>query len=388
MRERGSPFIKKLDFFLGVPILLTLSLFRWGRKKITSPVSSIGLLKASSIGDTVLLSAIVEDLRCHFPKAHIIFFAGSSNFEVAEILMGSHSVVRLPMLDPLSAILKLRKYRFDVFIDCDSWPKVNAIISFFSLSRFRIGFKTPGQWRHFCYDVIVNHSWNVHELENYRKLVREVGVIPVAQPKFKRSVDLTSKVLPAVLFHPWPGGSRAQEKMWKPELWIQLAEELKKRGYQIFLSTGPRDVEKSTGLALLASKDLFRIVQPKSLRDLIDTLSGCHLVVSVDTGIAHLSAALGQKSVVLHGPTSPQRWGALGPRVRYVKDSQKPVINLGFEIPREKVVGLGFAEVRDTVVSLLEEKDCVSAEATPRGHSIDSKWPDPQPIPDTIRFST
>jgi len=24
----------------------------------------------------------------------------------------------------------------------------------------------------------------------------------------------------------------------------------------------------------------------------------------------------------------------------------------------------------------------------PRGHSVDSKWPDPQPIPDTMRFST
>jgi heptosyltransferase-2 len=44
-----------------------------------------------------------------------------------------------------------------------------------------------------------------------------------------------------------------------------------------------------------------------SLRDLMAALLRCRVVVSNDTGAAHLAAALGRPTVVLFGPTNPQR---------------------------------------------------------------------------------
>lgn len=91
--------------------------------------------------------------------------------------MGSQSVVRLRMLKPLSAILKRRKYRFDVFINGDSWPKGGAIISSVSVSRFRNRLQNPRGaeallLRCHCHPFPDRPGAG----KNYRNLVREVDV--------------------------------------------------------------------------------------------------------------------------------------------------------------------------------------------------------------------
>jgi len=51
------------------------------------------------------------------------------------------------------------------------------------------------------------------------------------------------------------------------------------------------------------------------LADLMAALLRCRVVVSNDSGAAHLAAALGRPTVVLFGPTDPQRTLPRGPRV-------------------------------------------------------------------------
>ncbi len=52
-----------------------------------------------------------------------------------------------------------------------------------------------------------------------------------------------------------------------------------------------------------------------SLSDLMAALLRCRVVVSNDTGAAHLAAALGRPTVVLFGPTNPQRSAPRGDHV-------------------------------------------------------------------------
>ena len=51
-------------------------------------------------------------------------------------------------------------------------------------------------------------------------------------------------------------------------------------------------------------------------------LAGSAAVVSVNTGVMHLAAALGVPTVSLDGPTAPQRWGPIGPRTVSVRPAQ------------------------------------------------------------------
>jgi heptosyltransferase I len=51
-----------------------------------------------------------------------------------------------------------------------------------------------------------------------------------------------------------------------------------------------------------------------SLEELADLLGAATCVVSVNTGIAHLAAAVGVPTITLNGPTAGRRWGPIGPR--------------------------------------------------------------------------
>src|SRR5205085_7589635 len=109
------------------------------------------------------------------PDATVVLIAGSDNAEVARLVEGVE-VATVPIGEPLETVRRLRRLELDVLLDFGQWTRVEALCSFFSGARYTIGFDTPGQRRHYCYDSTVRHSADVHELENYRRLARRLGV--------------------------------------------------------------------------------------------------------------------------------------------------------------------------------------------------------------------
>src|SRR5689334_15262598 len=95
--DRGNRILRLLDRALGIPIVFALGLLQVRARQFPARIDSIGILETAAIGDTVLLSAVLSDLRDAFPGAHIVLFAGDSNVEVARLLSGVDSVVRLPV---------------------------------------------------------------------------------------------------------------------------------------------------------------------------------------------------------------------------------------------------------------------------------------------------
>ena len=92
------------------------------------------------------------------------------------MLEGLDRVVKMPMLNLMAGISAARVPAVDVMLDFGQWSRAEALIALFSRASFTVGFQTPRQYRHYAYDQIVEHSSDVHELENYRRMVRELGV--------------------------------------------------------------------------------------------------------------------------------------------------------------------------------------------------------------------
>ncbi len=356
MNERSNSWAKTLDFYIGIPLVLLIALGRkiFGSSKLNTKTEfkKIALLKSSAIGDTVLLSSVVKDIQRRCPKAEVTLFAGGSNAKIAEILLGEKNVVQLPMLNPWRALKKIREQHFDIFIDCDSWPRINAILTGLSSSDFKIGFKTIGQGREHAFDRSVVHSWNQHEIENYRDLARAIGVKDFSNPRIE-TVHSASAKRRYIVLHPWPGGSRASQKMWPNKNWIEIAQGFRDKKFELILTTGPSDRNRSQDLISNDLNKIIQMVEPKNLQELIEIIDGATAVLTVDTGVAHIAGALGRKTLVLYGPTSPNRWGAVGSKVRWLKDSQSPKIQLGFELPDAESVGLSTEEVFEKLGELL-----------------------------------
>jgi heptosyltransferase-2 len=56
-----------------------------------------------------------------------------------------------------------------------------------------------------------------------------------------------------------------------------------------------------------------------TLVELASVLSACRAFVGNDSGITHMAAALGLRTVALFGPSNPDRWGPRGEHVSVIK---------------------------------------------------------------------
>ena len=337
---RGSGLRRKLDLIFGVPVLLCLRLVHIFRRKWNDTgTGPLGFVRTAAIGDTVLLSAILLDARSKWPTRRLVVFLGESNAVIGPLLPGGCDIVLISVRRPFVALRILREYHLETVLDFGPWPRLDALLACGSGARKVAGFSTPGQYRHYAYDVSIFHRNNVHELENMRALARVVGIEPKAIPELVVPHLAVTEILPEkwVALHPWPGGFRSNLREWPIESWRQLADWLTLSGFALFITGGADDAHRVqamkddlishvSGVHLLAFKT-------KSLSELSLRLKTSRGLISVNTGIMHMAAGLGVPTVALNGPTSTLRWGPVGPKVRSVepRGGGGGYLNLGFE---------------------------------------------------------
>src|SRR5271154_46086 len=240
MKVRGNSTLHLIDRYAGIPAVAVLGGLR-RKRQLPGKIKTIGLLKGGAIGDTVLLSGVIQDLRLAFPAAKLIFFVGESNYEIAQILDGVDQVVKAPMADPRAGFRAMRSVSLDVLIDFAQWSRAEALFALASDAKFKIGFRTPGQHRHFGFDRIVEHSSEGHEIENYRRLLHVIGAKTGQLPHLRASARVGVPDEPYAVCHLWPGGRRKDRKQWPLENWKKLLEEFADKGLQIVLTGGPGD---------------------------------------------------------------------------------------------------------------------------------------------------
>ncbi len=277
------------------------------------------------------------------------------------MIRGIDDVVLLDILNPFKALKKIRENKFDVFIDLGQWTRLTAILTCLSNSSCTIGFKTHRQYRHYGFDISVEHSFKRHELNNFKALFRQVDVDKSNLPSLDIEF-LLGQPLPInrnqVIIHTKPGGSRADLKEWPDEHWKTVIDYLTNKNYEIYLTCVPIQQESLESLKRLClNQNKIHIVND-SLLNTAKLLISSFLVISVDTGIMHLASALKCNLISLHGPTSFLRWGPLNDNAITIQSSYEcpPCLNLGFESTCAKMgCGCMRAISVDEVISKVQE---------------------------------
>lgn len=359
--ERGNTTLRFLDRYAGIPIVVLLGLLRRKQPSVNRPTPlKAAFLHTAAIGDTVLLSAVVKDFKNAFPAATLTLFTGASNYQTAGLIAGIDRIVKLPVGNPLASARAIREAgAFDLWLDFGPWPRINALLSFCARAGLRVGFKTPGQCRHQLYDLAVPHSAQVHELENYRRLLQAVNVPGRNFP----ALDLPARaqVRKRITIHMYPGGYRAYLKEWPEGKWVALISALLDQGCQVFLTGAAGDRQKAQALAGKVSPgaEIKVVAGELDIKETAELLQSSRLVISVNTGIMHLAAALGCRLVALHGPTSQLRWGPLNTNALSVQSPLccSPCLNLGFDYGCRQgacMAAISVEEVLGKVEQLLE----------------------------------
>ncbi len=142
-----------------------------------------------------------------------------------------------------------------------------------------------------------------HEVDRWLRLVNAGGVVADAADLRLRPRGRTLRRRGPVLIHP---GAAAPSRRWPASRWARIATAL-----------AWDDDVIVTGVA--AEADVCAVVadDPRvanrcgsdDLESLTELVERARLVLSGDTGVAHLATALGTPSVTLFGPVSPALWG-------------------------------------------------------------------------------
>ncbi len=101
-----------------------------------------------------------------------------------------------------------------------------------------------------------------------------------------------------------PGATNSRAKRWLPERFAAVADQLVERdGFQAIIIGAAGDIEAAREVARLMRSPAAMLAGRTNIAQLKAVLACSQLVVSNDTGAAHVSAALGVPTVVVFGPT-------------------------------------------------------------------------------------
>ena len=377
MNSRGNVFLKRMDGIIGIPLVYLMGLLRLRRRwkgmaalKQSSP--RILFIKTEAVGDTVLLSAMAAEVKKNLSRSHLTLLVSSGNKGVTPLLTDVDRTLVCDFLGPLRVLRFVWMLCclpvFDLLVDFGAWPRIDALLSAFARARFKIGFSRKNMFRHYAYDRVVPHRDFLHEIDNYRNLLKALGMqIDGLLPSLRcsRSTDISRFVSAAVLppihkeyehpksfivCHPFASGEKHSFKEWPVWMWGQTIKNLYEQHpeYGFALTGGP--MEKHRALLLIEKMELS-----KQIRSHLICLAGrfdwqqtawflqerTALLITVNTGVMHVAAALRTPLISLNGPTDIHRWGALQQqKKRHQKEwvqqlkaacSCSPCLSLGFE---------------------------------------------------------
>lgn len=319
--QRGSKKNRVLDYWLGIPLLNGLATVR-RRRTLPAQLDRVGVMCSPALGDTLLFSGTLRDLRRHLgPDVGIVHFCMVQNLAAAELLEGADRRVVLDLTRPYATIRQMRAERLDAMLDFTSWQRLTAFYTMQSGAKFTAGFATAGMYRGRGYDRTVVHRDDQHEVENFRALLRSMdipaGLNPQVRLPVSNLVEPLSEVQDLVVFHLWASGQRSWLREWPEDRWIDLARRLAGRNTVFAITGAPSDLPRTEPFVArmqAAGLDARPFTGSDGFRSLARMLQRARVVVSVNTGVMHLAAIVGAPTVSINGPNRNGRWGPVGPR--------------------------------------------------------------------------
>ena len=180
----------------------------------------------------------------------------------------------------------------------------------------------------FFYDKKYAISYQQHAVERIRQLfAQSLGYeLPQVQGDYgiaRHFLHQTSEQNYVVFIH----STTRADKHWEESEWQKLIEKITALSdCKIHLPWG-NEQEKARA-DRLAQAHYNVIVLPKlTLTELAKQLANAKAVVSVDTGLAHLTAALDKPNITLYGATDPKLIGCYGKNQHYLSTSSMKEIS-------------------------------------------------------------
>lgn len=280
---------------------------------------SICLLRLSALGDATHVLPLIRTLRRAWPQVPITWVLGKGEAKLMEGLED----VELLVFDKAAgagAVRALRKAfagrRFEVLLQMQLALRANLLSAMIPAER-RIGYdRVRSKEGH---SLFINERIGAgghHVLDVFGKFCEPLGLqqqhvewkIPVPEAARDWARAQLPGTQPTLLLSPC---SSHALRNWRPERYAAVANHAAAQGWRIVLCGGRSELERRTTDAILSAMNhpAIDLVGKDTLKQLLALLERADLVLSPDSGPAHMANAMGTKVIGLFACTDRERCG-------------------------------------------------------------------------------
>jgi ADP-heptose:LPS heptosyltransferase len=255
------------------------------------------VLRPLGLGDLLTGVPAIRAVRAAVPGARLVLATTAALEPLARLIDAVDDVLPARELEPLDWAGPPPELAVDLH---GKGPASHVVVADLRPERL-LTFASPGY---------PGPTWypDEHEVRRWCRLVTEGLGVPADPDALDLAVPAVAPpVSGAALVHP---GAAFPGRRWPPERFAAVARHLAGAGHDVRITGGPAETELARSVAADAGlgEDAVLAGRTSSL-ELAALVAAARVVVSGDTGVAHLATAYRRPSVVLFGPVSPALWG-------------------------------------------------------------------------------
>jgi ADP-heptose:LPS heptosyltransferase len=290
----------------------------------------IVLILPCCIGDVVMATAALTALRNAYPTAHITWAVGSWSRQAVEyhpavdaILDTGHAALPVKSVNGFwRFVQQLRSAKFDLAVSLVRSPLMSAAVWLSGIPE-RAGINSNGRGFGYNTRAPLNPNEPRHEAEIYLSVPQAMGIdtagirinLPILDDARVRVDSLLAErgiTKPYLVINPTGGsnpGMMMDSKRYPTDYLAvvtdRLAHEL---GATLVLIGGPADGQLVNQLRDNLNTSTQTFIGDLTFPEIGALAAAAHLYIGNDTGLTHLAAASGAKTVMVMGPSDPKRY--------------------------------------------------------------------------------
>jgi heptosyltransferase I len=288
---------------------------------LAEPPRSVCILRLSAIGDACHVVPIVRTLQQAWPATQLTWIIGRNEARLMSLIEGVEfiTVDKRASLAGLQALRsRLRGRRFEVLLHMQLALRASLAAACIG-ADVKLGFDRPRarelQW--LFTNATIAPRTREHVLDSFFGFVTALGIgerllrwdLPLPSEASAYASRLVPDSQPTLVISPC---SSHPLRNWSPARYAAVAEHaVSRHGMRVILAGGPSELERASGEAIIKACKVTLVDQigRDTLPQLLALLSRATVLVSPDSGPAHMATMVGTPVVGLYAATNPARSG-------------------------------------------------------------------------------
>ena len=285
---------------------------------MSTPIIHIAVMRLSAMGDVAMTVPVLRAIVKQYPELKITvisrpffkpFFEGIPNLSFFAF---DEKVRHKGFLGLLRLFVDLKKQNIDAFADLHNVLRSKVMRTLFFLSGKKTAFTDKGRTEKAALTRAENKMFKQLPtmFERHVEVFKELGFpVDLTFPIFpgRLELDKETRAIAGDKKQKWIGiapFAQYESKVYPLDLLEQVINRLSATDYKIFLFGGKQDVELLNVLGQ-NKENVITIAGKIKFQQELQLISNLDLMLSMDSGNAHIAAMYGIKVITLWGATHP-----------------------------------------------------------------------------------